>query len=91
VKHLNHEESAALPVVASMITGEEMAKIERGFLDDIPRRERGLSLAALDAAVREHPELHLPAVPKPVLALLTLVWRRQLRSLLSKAGVPARD
>jgi hemerythrin-like domain-containing protein len=56
MSHLNHEETAALPVVASVITDKEMAKIERGFLDDIPRRERGLSLAALDAAVRELPD-----------------------------------
>jgi hemerythrin-like domain-containing protein len=87
MSHLNHEETAALPVVASVITDKEMAKIERGFLDDIPRRERGLSLAALDAAVRELPELHLPPVPKPVLAVLALVWRRQFASLRRRAGV----
>jgi hypothetical protein len=34
-----------------------------------------------------HPELHLPAVPKPVLALLALRWRRQFASLNARAGV----
>jgi hemerythrin-like domain-containing protein len=84
--HLAHEETAALPVVASVVTEPEMAEIEKGFLDDIPRRERGLSLAALDVAAREHPELHLPPVPKPVLAVLALVWRRQYAALVKRAG-----
>ena len=84
--HLAHEESSALPIVASVISEEEMAKFENGFVNDIPGRERGLSLAALDASLENYPELHLPAVPKPVHALLALVWRRQYASLIKRAG-----
>ena len=84
--HLAHEESAALPIVASVISEEEMANFEKRFVRDIPSRERGLSLAAMDASLPDHPELHLPAVPKPVQALLALVWRRQYASLAKRAG-----
>lgn len=86
-EHLAHEEQAAVPVVASVIGEAEMAKIEKGFLREIPRKDLGLSLAALDATTKEHPELHLPPVPRPALVLLSLVWRRQYRALLAKAGV----
>jgi len=33
-----------------------------------------------------HSELHLPAVPKLVHALLALVWRRQYASLIKRVG-----
>src|SRR5262249_4098019 len=85
--HLAHEEAAALPVIASVISDAEMAKIETGFLRTLPRRDLGLSLAALDATVAARPDLHLPPVPKPALVLLALVWRRQYRSLLAAAGL----
>jgi hemerythrin-like domain-containing protein len=84
--HLAHEERDALGVVMSAIPGDEMAKIEKGFLRETPRRMLGLQLAAMDAATKQHPELHLPPVPKPVLALLALVWRRQYASLVRRAG-----
>jgi hemerythrin-like domain-containing protein len=86
-RHLAHEEKVALPVIASVVTDAEMAKIEKGFLRTLPRRDLGLSLAALDATVAAHPELHLPPVPKPARLLLALVWRRQYRSLLAAAGL----
>jgi hemerythrin-like domain-containing protein len=85
--HLAHEEADAVPVVISVIGDEEMTKIEKGFLKSIRKSDLGLSLAALDATAKTHPELHLPPVPKPALALLALVWRRQYASLLAKAGV----
>jgi hemerythrin-like domain-containing protein len=85
--HLAHEEADAMPVVIGVIGDEEMTKIEKGFLKSIRKRDLGLSLAALDATAKAHPELHLPPVPKPALALLSLVWRRQYASLLAKAGV----
>jgi iron-sulfur cluster repair protein YtfE (RIC family) len=85
--HLAHEEAAALPVIASVVSDAEMAKIEKGFLRSLPRRDLGLSLAALDATVAAHPNLHLPPVPKPALVLLALVWRRQYRSRLAAAGL----
>jgi hemerythrin-like domain-containing protein len=86
-EHLAHEESAALPIVASLISEDEIAGFEKRFVSEIPSRERGLSLAAMDASLADHPELHLPAVPKPVQALLALVWRRQYASLIRRAGV----
>jgi hemerythrin-like domain-containing protein len=86
-RHLAHEEADALPVIAAVVSDAEMAKIEKGFLRTLPRRDLGLSLAALDATVAAHPELHLPPVPKPALLLLALVWRRQYRSLLASAGL----
>jgi hemerythrin-like domain-containing protein len=85
--HLAHEEADAIPVVTSVIGDAEMTKIEKGFLKSIRKSDLGLSLAALDATAKTHPELHLPPVPKPALALLALVWRRQYASLLAKAGV----
>ena len=84
--HLAHEEAAALPVVAAVIPEAEMAKIERGFLREIPRKDLGLSLAALEATTKEHPELHLPPVPKPALVLLSLVWRRRYAALVAQAN-----
>jgi hypothetical protein len=85
--HLAHEEADAIPVVIGVIGDDEMTKIEKGFLKSIRKSDLGLSLAALDATAKAHPELHLPPVPKPALALLSLVWRRQYSSLLAKAGV----
>jgi hemerythrin-like domain-containing protein len=86
-RHLAHEETAALPIIVRVIPEAEMSKIEKGFLREIPRRDLGLSLAALDATTHDHPELHLPPVPKPALALLALIWRRQYKTLLAKAGI----
>jgi iron-sulfur cluster repair protein YtfE (RIC family) len=83
--HLAHEEKAALPVVAAAISAREMTKIEKGFLREVPRRDLGLMLAALDATTKEHPELHLPPVPKPALLLLSLVWRRRYAALVAQA------
>lgn len=84
--HLVHEEEAALPVVAAAITEPEMLKIEKGFIREVPRRDLGLLLAALDATTREHPELHLPPVPAPARLLLALVWRRQYAKLVAAAN-----
>ena len=67
------------------IPAGEMAKIEKGFLREVPRRDLGLLLAALDATAKEHPELHLPPVPKPALLLLSLVWRRRYAALVAQA------
>jgi hemerythrin-like domain-containing protein len=83
--HLVHEEEAALPVVAAAITEPEMLKIEKGFVREVPKRDLGLLLAALDATTKEHPELHLPPVPAPARLLLALVWRRQYAKLVAAA------
>jgi hemerythrin-like domain-containing protein len=85
--HLQHEETVALPVIAATIPPAEMEKIEKGLLREIPRSDLGLSLAALDATTKAHPELHLPPVPKLALVLLALVWRRQYTRLVAAAGV----
>jgi hemerythrin-like domain-containing protein len=85
-QHLAHEESAALPIIVEAISPSEMEKIEKGLLRKIPRRDLGLSLAALEATAKDHPELHLPPVPKPALVLLSLVWRRQYASLIARAA-----
>ena len=84
--HLAHEEAAALPVVVAVIPEREMVKIEKGFLREIPRKDLGLSLAALEATTKEHPELHMPPVPKPALVLLSLVWRRRYAALVAQAN-----
>jgi iron-sulfur cluster repair protein YtfE (RIC family) len=83
--HLVHEETAALPVVAMAISEREMTKIEKGFLREVPRRDLGLLLAALEATTKDHPELHLPPVPKPALVLLSLIWRRRYAALVAQA------
>jgi iron-sulfur cluster repair protein YtfE (RIC family) len=87
--HLAHEERAAFPVVLTAIPAKEMAKIERGFLREAPRKDLSLALAALEATTKEHPELHLPPVPAPARLLLALVWRRQYARLRAEVDASA--
>ena len=74
------------PVVVAVIPEREMVKIEKGFLREIQRKDLGLTLAALEATTKEHPELHMPPVPKPALLLLSLVWRRRYARLVAQAN-----